>query len=240
MTIPNGSNLDIARDTMGDLIRWVDEHSALASLEEAKECALMVVRGRNAIADAEADRQKEASPLRNELGGINGRYKEVLEPLDAVLEQIKAALTRWNSAEEDKREAEAAAKFAEADALARYADATAQSLREAQDGASQGEIGTDIGSLTIAAHEASRAAGVKEREASRAARDTKVRLHTGLGNAISAHTKTVLSVDNWQHALEVLGLGDGIEAAILTAARKFKDRTGAYPPGIKVEKRREI
>jgi hypothetical protein len=148
MTAPIGHNaapLDVARDTISDLLAemrlWLDG-APVADRDQAEGLRLMQDRLRIAVKEGDAARMAATKPHRDAEAAINAEWKPVLAPAKNALDAVAAALGKWQAEEQRKADAEArAAREAaaqaerEAQAALRAADAANLAEREAAEAA---------------------------------------------------------------------------------------------------------
>lgn len=229
---------DFARETMGELSKWMAEKPAIASEDEAREAKLLLDRAKNCAADLEAERIKLVSPLNEQVETINAQYKEVHNKsgrpgrLDKVVNELKVRLAEFIKGEESRRQAEAdllRQQAEEAAAIARAAEAREQ---EAIANARAGELGVDVTQVVVEADQ--RFADFKraDREAARAERDAHVKIGGGWGNAASLRAKETLVLVSYGKAINAIGKNEKIETAILSAARDYRKLHGKLPDGV--------
>ena len=126
--------------------------------------------------------------------------------------------------------AERAARIAaEAEKAAREAEARES---EALENAAVGEVGVDVVQVTYEADQAFDDYERKSRFAARAERDAKVKIGGGFGRTAALREKETLVVEDAVTALAAVGLTDKISEALLSAARDYRKRYDALPPGI--------
>lgn len=232
--------IEIARDAMIDLGRFLTDTPVVETGAQAQAGALFVERTRKTLADMDDARRAEVGPLNEEVKTINERYRAARTPLETILNELRARLTDFTAREEARRirAAEEARKAAElAEMEARLAE---QHEREAKQGATFGEI-VDVAEKIVAADQAFTAFQRADRAAMVAERDTHVRLPSQLGGrALSMRTRETLILDDACKAIQTIGVTDGIRDAILSAARNYRKLRGNLPAGVSAETTREI
>lgn len=239
--------IDYAREAMVDLSKFLSDTPVIETAEQASRGGLFVERMRKTLADVEDERDAKVRPLNKTVEDINAEYKAVHNvdkkkpgTADKLLIELRARLTVYAQAEEDRRlaAAEAVRRVAEeAERVARLAEAKE---REAIDNAKLGEC-TDAGTATIEAdaafsrfEKASRAAAVAEK-------GVPVRIASALGgNALSMRTTETLVIESVNKAIIAMGPTDKIKEAILSSARDYRKQHDKLPDGIRAETSRAI
>jgi hypothetical protein len=191
------------------------------------------------VAGLETERRGKVDPLNAHVKSINAEYKKPRELIEKQTEQVSARLTDYAREEERKRaeEAERARLAAEeAERIAREAEARE---REVKENAAVGEA-VNVTAAIVEADQAFSDFQKADREAARAAREVPVRLGDGFGRTVSMRTKETLQVDDWQAAINVLGLTEHIREAILTSARAYRKLKGELPAGVTSQTERSI
>jgi hypothetical protein len=239
--------IEYARDTMGALSAWMAEHPTVATDDEAREAKKLLDQAKSCAGDIESERDKQVRPLNEKISEINGRYKAVHNTdskrpgaLDKVTNELKARLGAFIRAEEERREREAEAKriaAEEAERLAREAEARE---REAIENAKAGELGVDVTQVVVEADTAFSEFEHAAREYARAERDAHVRIGGGWGRSASLRTKETLVLQDPFHAIEDMGVNQGIEDAILSAARDYRKKHGKLPAGVTATTERKL
>ena len=241
------SPIDFASDTARTLSEWMKDHPVIETEEQARAAKLLCDRAKNSAAEVEAERDRKVRPLNEEVVEINGTYKAIhnTDPkkpgsLDRVHNELKARISAFLRAEEERRQREAEEarrKQEEAERLAREAE---EREREALANAAAGELDVDVATVTAEAD--TKFAGFQQasRFAARAERDTKVKIGGGFGNAMSLRTAETLVLSDWTAALIAIGITEKIETAILSAARDYRKTNGKLPAGVTSVKDRKI
>lgn len=239
--------IEYASDTMGALAAWMAEHPTVANEDEAREAKKLLDQAKSCACDIEAERDKLVRPLNEQITEINGRYKAVHNTdskrpgtLDKVVSELKTRLGAFIKAEEDRREREAAAKRLAAEEAERIAREAEAREREAIENAKAGELGVDVTQVVVAADEAFSDFEHAAREAARAERDAHVRIGGGWGRSASLRTVETLALDDPFHAIEDMGVSQGIEDAILSAARDYRKKHGKLPAGVSATTERKL
>ena len=225
------SALDFCAETTADLGKWLEDHPVIQTEDDARAGKLLVDRAVATIADAEAERDKLVRPLNEQVKTINDTFRQPRDTLRQVCDLLRERIHAFIQAEKAKREAEAEAKrlaLQEAERVAREAEARESAARES---ASDGEV-VDIASAQVAADATFKRYEQAAREAARAERDTRVRSGGGFRKALSTRTKEVLTLQNWQAAIDEMGLSESLIEAILKEARAYRKASGHLPAGI--------
>ena len=237
------SPLDFAHEATNDLGKWLLDNPVIQTTEQAKAGALWVERARKTIQDVEDERKRQVAPLNAKVKLINDETRDVRDPLDGVLSELRRRLTDFAGREEAKRirEAELARQAAlDAEIEARRAE---EAEREAKQNATLGEI-TDVAAAIQEADGAFKTYAQLDRAAQLAERDTHIRLPSQLGGkALGLREKETLHVTNMLSAVEALMLAqmtEHLREAILKAARVYRKARGELPPGVRSEISRSI
>lgn len=238
--------IDFAHETMTALSDWMKNRPVIQTEDEAREAKLLLDRAKNCAGDLEAERDKLVRPLNERIDAINANYKAVHNKdskrpglLDRVVNELKARLSAFLQAEEDRRIAIAEAAQRERDEAERLAREAEAREREAIDNAAKGELGVDVTQVVVEAD--SRFADFKkaDREAARAERDSHVKLG-GFGRAASLRNKETLVLVSYAKAIKAIGPNDKVREAILSAARDYRKEKGNLPEGVEAEFARAI
>jgi len=241
---PIGHNMappsEIAAGALERLGAFLSETPVIETIEQAKTGASLMTSVSKTLADIEDDRDAAVRPLNQRVKDINRTYKAATTPVVEVLAILKARLTAYATAEEARRRQEAERLAREADEAAERLRAAAMALEDAEESASQGEIGVNlieaVGEMSRTEYEL----GVAQREAARAGRDTGVRLATGFGRAASMRSREILSITDPVAAVAELGLTPDIEEAIRKGSAAFKKLRGRLPNGVTSHTERSI
>jgi hypothetical protein len=226
------SMIDSAEEAMAELSAWLLDHPVIQLPLEAKDGGAFVERTRIALSDMEAERTVKVAPLNEQLAGINGEYREVRQPMERALKELRGRLTAYATAIE-------AARIAEAEQLRQEAEAKEQAARDAEarereaiDDAAQGAE-ADVGGA-IAQADAQFAAYQKAgRAAAVATRSVPVRIGSVMGGkSLSMRTVRKLVVSDAAMAIKSIGLTERITAAILADTRLYEEAYGELPAGI--------
>lgn len=234
-------HLEGARIAMADLSRWLADNPVITHEEQAREGKAFVDRCRATLGELEDKRTEQVAPLNHQVADINASFKAVSAPLKEVFGELRNRLTAYAEELERIKAQEAERLRQEAIAQQEAARAAEAAKQEAIDNAANGELGVDVTQVVVSAHETQNHAIRAERMADRAERGVNVRICGGFsGRAASLRTTEILSVTNAVEAIKETGMTDGIEAAILTAARDFRKRNGRLPNGINTQTKRSI
>lgn len=241
--VPGGNNppsiIDSAWSTYRDVSEWLANNPVIQDEDSAKGAKLFWDRSKAALGDLESERDSQVRPLNTQVKEINGKFKEVSEPLGKLRDTLQSRMSAWALAEERRKAAiaEAARKAAEeAERAAREAERAEQ---EAIANAAEGEftdVGDAIGEANAAFGEYQQAATA----AARAERDVKGRIAGGFGRAFSVRTTRVLTVADPVKVVVAIMEKTGrvperVTDALLTAVRDFEKTFGTLPAGVSVE-----
>lgn len=241
------SAIDLALTTIDAMSEWMKANPVIETGEQAGEAKLLCDRAKVALDEIEAERDKLVRPLNEQVDAINRDYKALHNAdkkkpgtYDRVFFELKARVSAFLVAEEEKRRKaaeEAAAKAAEAERLAREAEAKE---REAIENAKAGEVDVDVVAVTADADASFAEFEKASRFAARVERDSKVKLGGGFGKAASLRTVETLHLDSYGKALKAIGPHPKIEEAILSVAREYRKQHGALPDGVSATTERTL
>lgn len=244
MLAPLGHNspgsIEISKDTLKEAAAWLAENPVIETEEAARDAAKFSERVKVAYDEIEKERDSKVRPLNNEVRTINQDYSAAKAPLEAARSVLKKRLTAYALAEEQKRQAiarEKAAEAAKAEKAARDAEAAEQ---EAIGDAQQGVVGVDVVAATQEANQAFTRFKRADTAAAIAARESHVRIGSGIGRAATLKTKETLVLNDAMKALAVMGVSEKIREAILSDARAFRKDHGKLPEGVTATVTREI
>lgn len=239
--------IELAGNTINDMSEFMKDNPIIADEEVARKAKLLCDRGKAALEEIEAERDKSVRPLNEKVAEINAKYKALhnTDPkkpgtYDRVFVELKARLAAFLLKQEEirRKAAEAAAAAAaEAERLAREAD---ERDREARENAAAGELDVDIVAVTQEADTAFTEFEKASRFADRAERDTKVKLGGGFGRAASLRTVETLHLNSYNLAIKAIGPHPKIEEAILAAAREYRKIHGTLPEGVTATQERKL
>jgi hypothetical protein len=240
--------IEMGQEAIADLSTFLSDTPVIQSEEDARQAKVFVDRIRATLGGIEDARVALVKPLNDELSAINDHYKshhntDPKKPgvFDKIFNELKARLTAYAKAEEDRRfhiAEEARLKAVEAERLAREAEQREQSIKN---NAAVGEIGADVGAAIQNADSAFADFERSAREAARAEKDIGVRIGGGFsGRALSMRTKETLTLDSYSKAIKAIGPNDKIRDAILSAARDYRKLKGTLPDGVSAALTREI
>lgn len=232
--------IDTARGVWDTLNAYLKATPVIQSHDEAKKGANLVEQARASLGEMEDERKAFTKPLNDEVKAINDQYRSPVESVKAIMDELKRRLTAFAQAEEAERRrvAEVARIAAEkAERIAREAEARE---REAKEDTDLGVVGVNAAAAIIAADRAFDGFKRADREATRAERETTVRLNGGFGRAVSMRSKETLTVVDAIAAITAMGLTEAISEAILTSARAYRKLRGALPSGVSAVTERQF
>lgn len=245
MLAPIGHNrppgpIDIGAETVAEAGKWLANNPVVETEEMAREAAKYSERLKVSCDEIEKERDSKVRPLNNQVRDINKEYSEAKAPLEAARTQFKKRLTAFALVEEAKRIAIAKALEAEredAERIAREAEAKEQ---EALSDASQGVVGVDVVAATQNANQAFSRFEKTGHRAAIAAKDSHVRIGSGIGRAQTLKTKETLILNDAMKALAIMGVSEKTREAILSDARAYRKDHGSLPEGVTSQITREI
>lgn len=226
------SVLEFCAETTAELGLWLEDHPVIETEDEARAGKLLVDRATSTMADAEHERDKLVRPLNEQVKEINSRFRQPRDTLRQICDILKERLQAFIKAETQKREAEAEAKRREVEEAERRARDAEERERASLDEARMGVVNAGQAEARIAADVAFSAFERAEREAARAEKETHVKIGGGFKKALSTRTKEVLVLNNWQRAIDEMGLSDALIEAILKEARAYRKGHGYLPSGV--------
>ena len=229
------TELELAAGAKAELDKWLDEHPAITTEDEAREAKLVYDRAYASLKDLEAAKELETKPLHTAWQDALAKYRSpynLFEGSVSRLMNMMQAFAREAKRKADAIAAEAARKLAEARAAAEEAE---RKEKEAIENASLGEIGAGVGQATEEADAAFQAFNQAAREARAAERDTNVKITGGFSRAIGIRAEKTLHLDDVSKAIAVLGVTEDIKAAVLKSARAYKKLKGSWPDGVREE-----
>lgn len=239
--------IDFAHETMRALSDWMKDRPVIENEDDAREAKLLLDRAKNIAGELEAERDKLVRPLNDKIDTINAKYKTVHNKdtkkpglLDRVVNELKARLSAFLQAEEDRRIAAAEAAQRARDEAERVAREAEQREREAIDNAAKGELGVDVTQVVVEADNRFAEFQKADREAARAERDSHVKLGGGFGRAAALRTKETLVLVSYAKAIKTIGPNEKIREAILSAARDYRKEKGYLPEGVEAELARAL
>jgi len=225
------SALDFCTETTADLGKWLEDHPVIQTEEDARAGKLLVDRAVATIADAEAERDKMVRPLNEQVKTINDKFRGPRDTLRQVCDILRERLQAFIQAEKAKREAEAEAKRRAAEEAEQRAREAEERELQAREDAECGVV-SPVAARTAEADQAFSDFERAKREAARAEKDTRVKIGGGFRKALSTRTKEVLTLQNWQAAIDEMGLSESLIEAILKEARAYRKASGHLPAGI--------
>jgi len=232
------SLLDDGRALLADLGKWLDDNPVIETEDVARDGKLMVDRASACIGDLETERRGQTDPLNKQVKDINETYSVIRNPLQKVLDGLKARITAYLRIEEEKRirAAEEARRAAEeAEQRARAAEAAE---KEAEDDAAQGVADTQVATKTIEADRAFAEFQQAARAAALAEKETNVKVGGGFRRALSLRAKKTLILISWKDAIEHMGMTDKVRDSILSSAREYRAVFEELPNGVKEQEER--
>jgi hypothetical protein len=219
---------------------FIADSPVIQTAQEAQAAATWIESTRKTLAAMEDERKPLVEPHVAEQKRINGAYRVVREPLEELLNIVRARWNKWDTAERMRREAAAAAARREAEEAAERAQAAVLAAEDAIAGAEVGEC-ADVGSAVVEAQEAVRDANKLGRVAGRAERETAVRVASTLGGrAQTSRAFKVFTVIDIHAAINAMGPTPKILEAVISSARDFYAAHEEPPAGVTVTKERSI
>lgn len=234
------SAIDDAQACSKSLSDYLAAHPVVQTEDDARKAKLFLDRGTNTLAELEAAEKKETAPLYKSWKAAIAKYKPATDHLTKIIDQVKARLTVFARAEEERRvaAAEAARKIAEeAERVAREAERVEA---EAKENASLGEVGVDVGAAIETADTTFSQFERANRVAELAERDSHVRIGGGLGRVSTLRTKETLVLEDAVKAIAETGVTEKIREAVLSSARDYRKLHGKLPTGVKATTERVI
>ena len=234
--------IEYARDTMSVVNQWMIDHPVILTEAEAREAKLLVDRTKSSLAEIEAERDNEVRPLNERVSAINAEYKSYHNPdgkktgkwglFDKIANELRARLEAFLLAEETKRKEVAREAERVAQAALDAAREAERKEREAIENARVGELGVNVAEVTKEADEAFKAFKAAERVAEIANVDTRFKVGGGFLKPTGLRTNKVLVLIDVAKAIEVIGLTEKIQDAVLSSARDYRKLRGALPAGV--------
>lgn len=238
---PADQSIEAARETYKSIAAFLKSAVVIQDEETAKQAKLFLDRGKSAVADVEHDMDAQAAPLRKVWMDCRARFTPVIESFAKPLAELRARMTAYALAEEQRRKAALEKARREAEEL-RLAAVEAERLeRETKENAAVGDLEADVGAAIQQADEKFaefKAADNAAARAYREAEDTTIR--GGFARGVGLKDKKTLVLDDWQKAITALGCTDDITAAILKSARAYKSLHKKLPDGVSETVTREI
>jgi hypothetical protein len=239
-----GNNPPQAIDRLPEALRQIGEflkaEPAIQDHATARIAAELRARAKAMLGEVEDERKEQTGPLNNQLREINERYKEARQPVEQCVVILSDRIDDFLLVEERRRLAEAEERRKAADKAARVALEAEAKETEALENAASGEVGVDVAAATTEHTQALRAVTKATREAERAEQAAHVKIGTGIGRAVSLRSTEILFITDPVAALNAIGMTDPIAAAILTAARTYRQIRGELPPGVSSRQQRKI
>jgi hypothetical protein len=219
---------------------FIADSPVIQTAQEAQAAATWIESTRKTLAAMEDERKPIVEPHVAEQKRINGAYRIVREPLETMLDLLRARWNKWDAAERMKREAAAAAARREAEEAAERAKQAVLAAEDAIAGAEVGEL-ADVGTAVVDAKAAVREANQLGRAAGRAERETAVRVASTLGGrAQTSRAFKVFAVIDIHAAINAMGPTPKILEAVISSARDFYAAHDEPPAGISLTKERSI
>jgi hypothetical protein len=219
---------------------FIADSPVIQTAQEAQAAATWIESTRKTLAAMEDERKPLVEPHVAEQKRINGAYRVVREPLEELLNIVRARWNKWDTAERMKREAAAERARLEFQEANERAQAAVLAAEDAIAGAEVGEC-ADVGSAVVEAQEAVRDANKLGRVAGRAERETAVRVASTLGGrAQTSHAFKVFTVIDIHAAINAMGPTPKILEAVISSARDFYAAHEEPPAGVTVTKERSI
>lgn len=239
--------IELAGFTISDVSAFLKDNPTIADGKAASEAKILCDRAKAALEEIEAERDGKVRPLNDQVKAINEQYKalhntDAKKPgtFDRIFAELKARVAAYLlkvEAERIRVAEEAAAKAAEAERLAREAE---RLEADAKENAAAGELDVDVVAAVQQADETFSEFERASRFAARAERDTKVKLGGGFGRAATLRTAETLHLDSYNLAIKAIGPNDKIRAAILSAAREYRETHGVLPAGVSATTERKL
>jgi hypothetical protein len=226
--------LAFAVEAYGELSAWLKTTPAITTQAEAQAGAAVNERTLVALNEARAERETKTRPFRDRLNAIFDAYALVKDKgtLETARAELRKRLTKYANDLEAKRLAEVERLRAEAEEKERLAREAEAAEREAIDDAEQG-VESDVGEAILEADQAFTDYRRADKQVAIAAKNVPVRFASVLGGkSRGMRTVEVLTVENFEQAIRIMGLTPKITEAILGSARDYKKEFGEYPAGI--------
>lgn len=232
--------IDFAHKAVTAISAWMRDNPVIQDEDAAREGKAQADRANTNLKSLEDERDALVRPLNAQVKAINDRYRTPRTNLEDVRNELVDRLTGYAKALERKRlqEAEAVRKAA-AEAAQAVLDAE-QREREAHEEARQGVCDIDVAAVTVEANAAFARFEKAAHVAARADRDTKVRLGGGFDRVMTLRNHEVLTVTDWNAAIEEMGLTDDITEAVIKSARAYRKALGELPAGINATNERSL
>ena len=237
----SAQSIEAARETYKSIKAFLDSAIVIQDEETAQKAKLFLDRGNAAVADIEADLEREATPLRKIWMDCRAKFTPAIESFAKPIAELKARLRVFALAEEKRKLAilEEARRVAE---VARLAALEAERIeREAKENASVGDCEAAVGTAIAKADAAFSEFKTADNTAARAYREaTDTVIRGGFSRGIGLKDKKTLVVTDHMKAIGVLGMTDDIRDAILKGARAYKKLNQKLPDGVSEETNRTI
>lgn len=226
--------LDYAREALDDLRSFLTDNPAIVDHAAAKGGSALKERTLVAMNEARTERESKTSPIRETLNAIYKTYELVKDkgPMETAYNELRKRLTKYAQAIEDARIAEASKLRAEAEEQERLASEAERAEQDAIAGADVGEC-TDVVAAIDQADKAFTDYRRADKQAAIAEKNVPLRLGSVMGGkSIVMRTYEVLTVTDAFAALKAMGVTPEIEAALISAAKKYRDAFEELPAGI--------
>jgi hypothetical protein len=236
------SQIEQAAEAFRELQAYLKDTPAIINQVDAKTGGGYLERTRMALKEAREERETKTSPIREKLNTIYAAYELVKDK--GVLERAYNELRKRLTAYATRVEAE---RIAEVERLRLEAEAKEQAAREAeraeQDAIACADVGecTDVAGAIKQADQAFDQFKRADRKVQVAERSVPVRLGSVMGGrSISMRNYETLVIDgdpeakldNAILALRAMGVTAEIEAALIAAAKKYREAFAELPAGI--------
>jgi hypothetical protein len=234
------SQIEQAAEAFRELAGFLKEAPVITNRDEAKTGSGWLERTRVALKDAREERDGKTRPFLDRLQAIREAYDIVREKsktnpggkLESAYNVLRARLTTYANKVEAERIAEVERLRLEAEAKEIAARAAEAAEQEAIANSEVGEE-TDIGAAIEQADQAFDQFKRADRQVQVAERSVPVRFGSVMGNkSVSMRTYEVLTVTDAQAAFTAIGMTPEIEAALIAAAKKYREAFEELPAGI--------
>lgn len=238
--------IEYAEIVVAEINAFLTDNPVIESEDQARAAKPFLDRAKAAFEEVERERDSKVRPLNEQVKSTNDQYKSLHNTdskkpgrFDRIFIELKARVAAFMLREEEKRRvaAEAARKAQEeAERIAREAE---ERERETIANAAAGEV-VDVAFTTKQADEAFKEFEKQSRFASRAERETKVKIGGGFDKSASLRTVEILHLESYSKALKAIGPNDKIRDAILSCAREYRKEQGMLPDGVTASYERKL
>lgn len=231
--------IDAARETYRALAKFLTDNPVIENEESAAAAKLVFDRVKGSLADLENAKATESKPLYDAWKAKIAEFANPIERVTKLFGELRARMTAYALAEEQKRLAIAAEKVRiaeEAEAKAREAE---RLEREAKEEAMAGVV-VDVAGAIAAADDAFDDFQRAARGAVVADRDSHVKITGGVSRAAGLRKKTIVNIDDPAAVLAAVGMSDDIRDALIKSARAYKKLNGKWPAGVSTDEERSI